>query len=79
MARRAIREQAFALEQAQHPGSGGGLTGGDVAVAVAQHAGAMVAKRGVRGLTEYTVDGTHMDMGAGVERSGLHCVASGLK
>ncbi len=77
MARRAIREQAFALEQAQHPGSGSGLNGGDVAVA--QCAGAMVAKRGVKRLTEYTVDGTHMDMGAGVERSGLHCAASGLK
>ncbi len=64
MARRAIREQAFALEQAQHPVSGGGLNGG----AVAQRAGAMVAKRSVRGLTEYTVYGTHMDMGVGVER-----------
>ena len=29
------REQTFALEQAQHPGSGGRLNGGDIAVAQA--------------------------------------------
>ena len=60
------REQAFALEQAQHPGSGDGLNGGDVAVG--QRAGTMKAKRDVGVLAEHAVDGAHMDMGVGIER-----------